>query len=128
MRAYISRRTLLSCLKGAENLYPDEFLGLLRGIVEPRGVAVKELILAPLAEYEETYSSFSPWLAPTDPSIVGSFHSHPSPAPGGLKPSRADLRFFSQGGAVHLIACLPYSVEAVAAYDCHGKKAELLVE
>ena len=128
MLAYISRRTLLSCLKGAENVYPSEFLGLLRGIVEPRGVVVKELVLAPLAEYEETHSAFSPWLVPTDPSIIGSFHSHPSPAPWGLKPSKADLRFFSQNGKIHLIACLPYSPETTAAYDWQGKKAELRVE
>ncbi|MCX6767634.1 MAG: Mov34/MPN/PAD-1 family protein [Candidatus Micrarchaeota archaeon] len=125
MPVFIKKNALLSCLQGAKNLHPHEFLGLLRGLVELRGVVVTELVLAPLSDYTEQESSFSPWFLPSDPSIIGSFHSHPTY---GRKPSKADLAFFSRSGRIHLIASLPYSIGSVAAYGSDGKQMELVVE
>ncbi len=124
MRVFIKKQSLLSCLQGAKNLFPNEFLGLLKGIVEERRVVVNELLIAPLSKYGAFHSSFSPLHLPTDPSVIGSFHSHPATS----SPSKTDLEFFSSFGAIHLIARPPYSIDSVTAYDRRGKRIELVVE
>lgn len=112
----IRLKALQSALMACTNVYPDEFIGLFR---EKDGL-LDELILAPLAEYGRSHSSFSHWHLPTDPSLVSTIHSHPN---GVLLPSRADLKFFAVNGRWHFIAGPPYRVQDVACFDNRGKPA-----
>jgi proteasome lid subunit RPN8/RPN11 len=120
----VKRRVFESILLAARNVYPREFIGLLRGSEREGGVVVEELILAPLATYGEEFSSFSQYNVPLDPSIIGSVHSHPGYS---NRPSKGDLEFFSTNGSVHLIACMPFDAKSVRAYDKRGKPLELAV-
>ena len=109
---------LESALIACRNVYPDEFIGLFR----EKGGVLEELILAPLAEYGRSHSSFSDLHLPTDPSLTATIHSHPN---GVLLPSRADLRFFSVKGKWHFIAGAPYRLRDVACYDNKGRPEKI---
>ena len=111
---------LQSALLASRNTYPHEFIGLFR---EKQGV-LEELILAPLAEYGRSHSSFSDFHLPPDPSLSATLHSHPN---GVLQPSRQDLRFFSAKGKWHFIAGYPYRLQDVACYDQEGTRVAVEV-
>jgi proteasome lid subunit RPN8/RPN11 len=113
---------LESCLQGAAESYPREFIGLLSGKKNGDRVQIERLYLAPLAESDETSTSFNPYHVPTGMGIVGSFHSHPA---GPARPSAQDLMMFSSTGSVHLIAACPFSAKSVAAFDGKGNSARL---
>ena len=120
MAVIIRRVALLSALEGAKNLYPNEFIALLR----EEGGVITEILLAPFSEYGPTFSSFQDFHLPPDPSIVGTFHSHPSPS---NRPSRGDLQFFSRKGKIHLIAGIPFGIGDVKAYDNKGAETGIEV-
>lgn len=109
----IKRSALASAMQGARNLYPNEFIALLRGKKVKDGITVEEIIIPPLSEYGADFSSFNPWHIPPMPDIVGSFHSHPS---GAGMPSDQDLQFFSRQGPVHLIGFSPFTL---ASFKCY---------
>lgn len=109
----IRRKALLFILDAAKGAFPNEFIGLLRA----RGNAVTEVLVLPGSTYAETFSSITEYLVPIDKSIAGSVHSHPSRS---NKPSRADLRFFSEKGRIHIIVKYPFTESDVAVYDSSG--------
>lgn len=117
-KVFIKRSALKSALEASKNLYPNEFIGLFRR--DERGV-LAELVIAPLSEYGEDFSSFNELHLPADSSIVASFHSHPGWS---NLPSGEDLQFFSKSYGLHFIAKLPFSPSSVACYDSNGKKTE----
>jgi len=116
----ITRRALESLLEGSRATFPDEFLALLRGRRAGKDLVIAEILLAPLSEYNPDSVYFNELMIPTDPTIVGTFHSHPSRGP--PRPSPEDLHLFGRRGAVHLISSLPYSAASTAAFDSQGRK------
>lgn len=114
----ITRNALESALQGAKNSYPNEFLGLFR---EKDGI-IFELLLAPLSISDEHSATFPVFYMPTDPTIVATFHSHPSY--GVAHPSKADKDLFSRHYGRHFIASLPYSPQSTYAFDNKGDRVE----
>ncbi len=116
MEIKIKREALESALQAAKNTYPDEFVGLFR---EKDGI-ITELLLAPLSTYAESAAYFPIYAVPTDPSIVGTFHSHPHY--GIAQPSQADKRLFSMFYKCHFIASLPYSSDSTNVFNTNGEQ------
>ncbi len=117
--AIMKKRTMLSAMQGAKNVYPQEFIALFR----KNGGMVSELIIPPFSEYGDNFSSFSNWHLPPM-QICGSFHSHPS---GSGFPSQQDLLFFSKIGEFHIVAFPPFSLSSFKAFSNNGKTIELSI-
>lgn len=124
MRFTISAEVLESCLIGAQESHPNEFLGMLAGSKGKEIILADRLYLAPLAVSNEGSVSFDEFNMPIAMGVIGTFHSHPS---GPALPSRADLKLFSQKGACHLIASFPYRRADVRCFDSKGKEMPFLV-
>ncbi|MFA6330216.1 MAG: Mov34/MPN/PAD-1 family protein [Candidatus Micrarchaeia archaeon] len=124
MKFTISAEVLESCLFGAQESHPNEFLGLLAGSKGKEIILADRLYLAPLTQSDEGSVSFDEFNMPIAMGVVGTFHSHPS---GPALPSRADLKLFSQKGACHLIASFPYKRADVRCFDSKGKEMPFVV-
>ena len=125
MRLTISLNVLESCLMGAANTYPAEFLGLLAGDYRKDEVIAEKLYLAPLSQSNENSAWFDSLNVPLSAGVVGTFHSHPNSV---ARPSAQDLRLFSRYGRAHLIAAgPPFTATRVAAFDSLGKPIELAI-
>ena len=120
MRVLLKRIVLETLIEAARNAHPRETLFLLRGKLRKGEAAVEELLVPPLANYGYGFASFSPYMLPFDPSIIGSAHSHPS---GSLKPSVEDLNLAY--GAILVILAYPYAKDRVAAYGRRGYRLTL---
>ncbi len=103
----------------SRNLYPNEFIGLLRK--NKRGV-VSEVLVLPQSTYGKGFSSINLYMIPMYGNYHGSVHSHPSRVP---YPSRGDLQFFDRLGSVHVIVAYPFREEDARAFDREGKEIEL---
>ncbi len=118
-RLVIKRRALESALESARSTFPAEFIGLFRGEEKTgrgTGGGVKtarltELIIPPLAQYGDGFSTYSDIFLPLNTRELASFHSHPHPP---AAPSRADLNFFSRSSRYHFIACPPFDWRVLA--------------
>lgn len=121
MKISINKNALLSALEGAKNLYPSEFIGLFRGGQKKDAIELTELIITPFASYEEDSSAYSPYFIPANTGALASFHSHPTPD--SAFPSKQDKRFFSQM-PVHFIACHPFNIDDVNAFDAKARRIE----
>lgn len=108
----IEKRVLDTVLEAAKSTYPKEFIGILSG----KDKHIKELIVVP-AVYGYTFSSYKPYLLPSDTSYLGTVHSHPS---SNINPSDADKILFSKFGSIHLIVGYPFNYNKIAIY---GKDA-----
>ncbi len=117
----IKKNALLSCLQGAKNLYPNEFIGLLRGEEKDGDAVLTELIIPPFSRYDESSSSFSDYYLPANMHELASFHSHPTP--GSAFPSEQDKRFFARM-KFNLIACHPFRLGDVNAFDSKARKVD----
>jgi len=124
MKFTISAEVLESCLIGAQESHPNEFLGMLAGSKGKEIILADRLYLAPLTYSDEGSVSFDEFNMPIAMGVVGTFHSHPT---GPALPSRADLKLFSQKGACHLIASFPYKRADVRCFDSKGKEMPFLV-
>ena len=115
-RLVIKRRALESALESARSTFPAEFIGLFRGEEKTGRNGVKtarltQLIIPPLAQYGDGFSTYSDIFLPLNTRELASFHSHPHPP---ASPSRADLNFFSRSSRYHFIACPPFDWRAGA--------------
>jgi len=119
MNVFVERDVLESCLVGAQESHPNEFLGMLAGDKTKEGLHINRLYLAPLTMSDEGSVSFDEFNMPIAMGVVGTFHSHPT---GPALPSSADLKLFSQKGACHLIASFPYKRADVRCFDSKGKE------
>jgi proteasome lid subunit RPN8/RPN11 len=90
----------LMCMIGAEQ-HPYEFAALLR---EEDGI-ISELILVPGTTSGEDHANVFLDMMPLGSHLAGSAHSHPN---GIIRPSDADLNFFSRTGRFHFIIGYPY--------------------
>jgi proteasome lid subunit RPN8/RPN11 len=108
---------------GAKELYPRESFLLLRGKKKNGVIRVSDLIVAPFAVHNEDSTHFSPYMLPSDFSLVGTVHSHPS---GNILPSVVDLNYFF--GRILMIVGPPFEGEScVAVYDSNGEKLPLKI-
>jgi proteasome lid subunit RPN8/RPN11 len=116
---YVKEAALQFLLEASQNIYPREFVGLLRG----EGDLISEILVLPASIYGEGFARVKWAVVPIDKSIVGSVHSHPSP---NNSPSRGDLTYFRKTGKTHLIAGHPFeSLADVACYDNMGESLNL---
>lgn len=109
-----------ACL-AARKLHPREFFALL-GVKERPGV-IEEMVVVP-AVYGESFTLIQSHLIPFDSGIKGSIHSHPSMS---ARPSQGDLNTFAKIGSIHFIACFPYNLNNVKAFNVKGKEIEFAV-
>ncbi len=117
----IKKEVAEGLLKVSREVYPKEFIGLLRA---EKGV-ISEVIIPPFSIYGVGESSFSPYRLPVDLSIVGSVHSHPSGEPA---PSKQDINVAFSFGFIHLIITYPFiGFENIHAYDKEGKPLKVEV-
>lgn len=119
----MSKDLMNAILEGAKRLYPKETILLLRGKRKKDVIGISDLVVPPLASYGRGYASISLHMLPTDFSIIGTVHSHPS---GNMAPSNTDLNHYL--GIVLMIVAFPFADETnVAAYNRSGKKLALSV-
>lgn len=104
-----------SIVQAARNTYPDEFIAFLGGNLKKR--EIHELIILPALSGSEAAIIRSD-LLPLNVKSMGSIHSHPGYS---NFPSAADKKMFSGQGEIHLIICLPFSVQTIRAFDDSGK-------
>jgi len=103
--------------------YPNEGILLLRGRCEQEKILVNDLVIPPLAIDGHGFSSFPLYMLPTDLSIIGTAHSHPS---GILEPSTYDLNHFY--GMIMIIIAYPYrSTSNLRAFNREGYAMRLEV-
>jgi proteasome lid subunit RPN8/RPN11 len=107
--------------RAAANTEPEEFVGLLRK--NAKG-AVGTIVVVPLSEFGDGFSSINFSMLPLGSDTCGSVHSHPESVP---LPSEQDLFFFSKIGGVHIITATPYDELRTRAYDHEGKRMRLKV-
>jgi len=117
---YILEDALELILGASRELYPREFIAMLRG----EGDTITEILVIPESLYGEGFSSIRSYHIPLDKTIIGSVHSHPSR---NNKPSEEDLIHFSQSGRIHLIVRQPaLDIGDIACYDSTGRIMQLL--
>lgn len=104
-----------------QEAHPKEFAAFL---IEQDGV-LAELTLIP-GTIGGTGSATVPLdMIPTGLSVAGSAHSHPN---GIIRPSDADISFFSQSGAsCHIIVGFPYEPGSYSAFRPDGSVFDLEV-
>ncbi|MFH0863104.1 MAG: Mov34/MPN/PAD-1 family protein [Candidatus Altiarchaeota archaeon] len=119
--AVISRNALEFALGVSRELYPREFMGLLRG----KGDEIAEIIILPATLWGEGFAEIHGMHVPMDKSIIGSIHSHPSQS---NRPSKQDLMEFGRSGNIHLILRHPYhSIRDVACFSTDGGTLDITV-
>ena len=110
----IKRKLIETIAEASRNVYPEEFIGLLR---KNRKGEVATLLLIPLSTFGDDFSEIREDMLPMNLGDCGSVHSHPDPD---ARPSDQDLVFF-QRGEVNLIIGYPYNEKTVRAYSRDGK-------
>ncbi|HII05808.1 MAG TPA: metal-dependent protease of the PAD1/JAB1 superfamily [Methanotrichaceae archaeon] len=108
----IAKDTLYFILEASRSTLPVEFAGLLRA---ENGV-ITEVIMLPGTESSSKSALVRLYMLP-NMRIVGSVHSHPS---SNIRPSQADLIFFSKTGDYHIIAGPPFDEKSWTCYDRTG--------
>ena len=124
MEIRIRKRAFESMLAGAAAAHPNEFVCLLTGSREKGKVLIEDTMIPPGIMVSRTMSSFSDWMMPVMTGVVGTFHSHPG---GSARPSRQDLRLFSNRGGVNFIAAEPFRAIDVAAFLGSGERVKFEV-
>jgi len=113
----IARDTLYFILEASRSTLPVEFAGLLRA---EEGV-ITEVIMLPGTESSSKSALVRLYMLP-NMRIVGSVHSHPS---SNIRPSQADLIFFSKTGDYHIIAGPPFDETSWTCYHRAGRRRGL---
>lgn len=116
----IRRDALDMIIEAARSQHPREFGATLRA----EGGVITELVLTPGTIAGDAHTFINYHLLPTDSTIVGTIHSHPSPF---AHPSDADKQVFSAFGHTHIIIAHPYDEESWLAYDQSGRDVQLEV-
>ncbi|MFA5106355.1 MAG: Mov34/MPN/PAD-1 family protein [Candidatus Micrarchaeia archaeon] len=118
-RIIIFEKALLSALMAAGNYYPNEFLGFFQGREGKDGLVLEELVIPPILYRNRTSVGYNDWQMPVLSGVKGTFHSHPWPP---AIPSRADLELFGKKSQANFIACPPYGIGTVRAFDNSGSE------
>jgi len=118
---YAIRRKVLRMILGASaDMFPKEFGAILRA---EDGV-ITEILLVPGTVSGNRHAIFQLHMLPTDFSVVGTVHSHPS---GNYNPSDEDLALFRKFGGLHVIVGYPYNESTWAAWKHSGDRLDLEV-
>jgi proteasome lid subunit RPN8/RPN11 len=117
----IKRTALEFMLNMARNMYPREFIGLLRNNEKNE---IYEVLLLPKSTYGRGFSSFDNYMVPYSLKYAGSVHSHPTPS---TRPSAGDQLSFSRTGGVHIILAYPFSETSLAVYNRKGESLKFEV-
>jgi proteasome lid subunit RPN8/RPN11 len=113
----IAKDTLYFILEASRSTMPVEFAGLLRAEDE----VITEVIMLPGTESSSKSALVRLYMLP-NMRIVGSVHSHPS---SNIRPSKADLIFFSKTGDYHIIAGPPFDESSWTCYNREGRPRDL---
>jgi len=111
----IKRKLIETIIEASRNVYPEEFIGLLR---KNRKGEVATLLLIPNSTFGEDFSEIRDDMLPIGLGDCGSVHSHPD---SDARPSDQDLIFF-QKGEVNIIIGYPYNEKTLRAYGKDGKR------
>ena len=103
--------------------HPNEGILILRGSIKKDLLMIEGLMVPPMSEHGPYYSGFPTYMLPSDRSIIGTAHSHPSR---NASPSLTDLHNFT--GVVSVIVRYPYEDNDIFAYDIEGKQLEYSVQ
>jgi len=117
----IKRTALDFMFELSRNMYPREFIGLLR---ENKKKEIYEVLLLPRSIYGKGFSSLDHYMVPYTIKYAGSVHSHPSP---NARPSAGDLLSFSRTGGVHIIVAYPFNEGSTGVYNDKGEALEFEV-
>ena len=113
----INEELLNAIFEGAKRLYPRETILMLRGKKTKDTIQIRELVVPPLATYGHGFAGYPLHMLPTDFSLMGTVHSHPS---GNKTPSDVDFNHFF--GRILMIVGYPYATKQdVAVYNSHGE-------
>ncbi len=115
----IMEKALLSALFAAKYSHPIEFLGFFKGEAKDGIVRLEELVIPPILYRNETSVGYNDWQIPSLSGIKGTFHSHPRPP---ALPSRQDIIMFGKKSSANFIACPPFEIKDVRAFDNAGKE------
>jgi len=113
----IARDTIWFILEASASSHPLEFAGLLQADED----VITEVLILPGTESSRMSALVRLYMLP-NMQVVGSAHSHPS---GDLRPSEADILFFSRTGDYHIIAGPPYDEHSYACYNANGERRDL---
>ena len=117
----IRKSVLMACLAASRAAYPRETMVLLTGRMQKGDLLIEGLAVPPGLTVDEVSAHYTPWMLPASLDHLGTFHSHPGFS---NRPSRPDLLSASKEGGVHLIACQPFTLEDIKAYDSAGRSIE----
>jgi proteasome lid subunit RPN8/RPN11 len=117
----IKRTALEFMLNMARNMYPREFIGLLR---KNEKNEIYEVLLLPKSTYGRGFSSLDHYMVPYSLKYAGSVHSHPTP---NIRPSAGDVLSFSRTGGIHIILAYPFGETSLAVYNRKGEQLEFEV-
>lgn len=117
----IKKGTLEAVLEAARNTYPHEFFAMLGG--DKGRKIIDEFVVVP-AVYGKSHALVKAYLIPFDSRILGSVHSHPSPA---CSPSDADIGSFAKMGEIHLIISYPFRLENARAFNSRGTEEKIRI-
>ena len=110
----IRKQAIQLMLEAGKGSLPNEFAGVLRAY----GGVITEVMVLPGTEQGARAALFKFHMMPSDKSVVGTVHSHPS---GVYWPSGADLELFDRFGSVHIICGHPFTLRDWQAYDGRGR-------
>lgn len=106
----------------SSQLYPREFLGLLR----MEDDVITETLVLPQTVWGEGFAQYMTYHMPYDSTVAGTVHSHPS---ADARPSQQDLLLFSKTGELHIIAKHPFKdICDLVSYDRNGNRIILEAE
>jgi proteasome lid subunit RPN8/RPN11 len=93
-------------------------------IGQPGDLLITNLVVPPGLSVNNYSAHYDAWQLSPSINHWGTFHSHPNYS---NRPSRQDVRAASKEGGLQLIACLPYTLESLQAYDSSGQKLEFKI-
>lgn len=116
----IEREVLELIIESARHAHPNEFAGALRA----EGDTITAVLLVPGTVQGARHAILRMNELPTDSSVVGVVHSHPSST---ARPSKADLQLFGQHGHTHIIIHHPYTEDTWRTWNHRGDPVRLEV-
>lgn len=117
----IKNSVLKTVIQAAKNTFPDEFVAFLGGSKKKQ--VVEDIIILP-SIFGKKHAIIQTGLLPYNANTVGTVHSHPGKH---NQPSEADKQLFGAQGEIHLIICLPFSIQTIQGYNEKGKPVQFEV-
>lgn len=116
----IAEDTLTLLLTMGRESHPHEFAALL----SPDDGIIRDIDIIPGTIGGSQSASVLFEMIPLNLGHIGSVHSHPN---GVIRPSDADIDFFSRAGSYHIIVGYPYEQDCWGCFRSDGTPVELPV-